>query len=141
MELTEHLNSDLPQLRVAFRELFPMDVRIDMMPDSDTVVLVGFVRTYGFPGDRSDYHDLISLIWAAFLRGHNVASVSLVDIPHPVVDGELYGRYVLFDKQPGASFLSLTNPDYVLIEKVLLASRLAGFVFSMLYRESGGNPD
>jgi len=141
MKLTEHLDSDPPQLRIAFHEHFPLDIRIDMMPDSETFVLVGFVRTYGLPGDRSDYHDLISLIWAAFLRSHNIASVGLLDIPHPVIPGELYGRYVFFDKQPSASFVSLANPDYKLIKQILMASSLAGFVFSGLYRDSGGNPD
>lgn len=141
MIVTEHPDFDPPQLRIAFEEHFPMWIRIDMMPGSETFVLAGVVRTFGFPGARSDYHDLISLIWAAFLRSHNIASVSLLDIPHPVIPGELYGRYVLFDKQPSTSFISLANPDYESIEKILFASSIAGAVFSTLYRESGGNPD
>jgi len=141
MKITEHPDIDPPQLRIAFDEHFPMWVRIDMMPDSDNFVLVGVIRTFGFPGDRSDYHDLISLIWAAFLRSHNIASVSLLDIPHPAIPGELYGRYVFFDKQPSTSFISLANPDYESIEKLLFASCIAGTVFSHFYKESGGNPE
>jgi len=74
-------------------------------------------------GDRTDYHDLISLLWASLLRSWNEVSVRLIDIPPPVIVGELSGRYVLFEKQPGASYISLENPNYELLERLLLAVR------------------
>src|SRR4051794_39600759 len=61
-ELTDfHTN----QLRIEFAPHFPMWIRIDVEENSKAAVLVGAVRTVGLPGDRSDYHDLISLLWAA----------------------------------------------------------------------------
>jgi hypothetical protein len=138
--ISELHNYDQPQLRIEFSRGFPMWVRIDIDSDAKAAVLVGVVRTYFFAGDRSDYHDLISLLWAAELRSWNEASVRLIDIPHPVIPGELWGRYVLFDKQPPASFISLEDPDYELIEKILLLSSLAGHQFSLLYEASLGDP-
>ena len=78
-----------PQLIIEFSPNFPMWVRIDVDSDAGIAVLAGVVRTYGLAGDRSDYHDLISLLWAAELRSYNEASVRLIDIPHPVCPGEL----------------------------------------------------
>jgi hypothetical protein len=132
---------DPPQLRVEFSFNFPMWIRIDVDSAAGTALMVGVVRTYGSPGDRSDYHDLISLLWAAEMRRWNEASVRLIDIPHPVIPGELWGRYVLFEKQPPASYISLESPDYKLIERVLMLSSLAGRHFSLLYQASDGNPD
>ena len=118
-----------------------MWIRIDVDQDAEAAVLVGVVRTVGFPGDRSDYHDLISLLWAAFLRSCSFASVRLLDIPHPVCEGELYGRYLVFEKQPPATYVSLEKPNYEMIERLLVASCLAARIFSLLYQASDGDPD
>lgn len=129
------------QLRIHFACNFPMWIRIDIDSEANAALLVGVVRTYGFPGDRSDYHDLISLLWAAHLRGWNEASVRLIDIPHPAVPGELWGRYVFFEKQPPASYISLEEPNYELIERLLLLSSMVGWQFSLLYRACRGDPE
>jgi len=56
------------------------------------------VRTYDvvFQGDRTDVHVILSLIFASFLRNFetNISS-SLFDIAHPVVDDEVWGRYIV----------------------------------------------
>jgi hypothetical protein len=123
-----------PQLVIDFCCNFPMWFRIDVDTEANAALLVGVVRTFGLVGDRTDYHDLISLLWASLSRSLNEASVRLIDIPHPVMVGELWGRYVLFEKQPGASYISLENPNYELLERLLLASSLAARVFSLLYQ-------
>lgn len=139
--VTEFDNAKLyPQrIQIGFAPHFPMWVSIDVDSEAGTGVLVGMVRTYGLPGDRSDYHDLLSLIWAAMLRSLNFASVRLVDIPHPVIEGELYGRYVLFERQPPATYISLANPDYEIIKRVLHASASAAHFFSRLFGMLGGD--
>ena len=140
-ELSEVHHFDPPQLRIAFSPNFPMWISIDVDSASKSALLVGVVRTNGLAGDRTDYHDLISLLWAAQFRSWNEASVRLIDIPHPAVPGELWGRYVFFEKQPPVSHISLECPDYELIERVLMLSSLAGHTFSTLYQASWGNPD
>lgn len=56
------------------------------------------VRTYDviYQGDRTDVHVILSLIFASFLRNFetNISS-SLFDIAHPVVDNEVWGRYIV----------------------------------------------
>jgi hypothetical protein len=56
------------------------------------------VRTYDvvFQGDKTDVHVILSLIFASFLRNFetNISS-SLFDIAHPVVDDEVWGRYIV----------------------------------------------
>src|SRR5688572_30071759 len=54
---------------------FPMWLRLYL--EGDTASIVGVVRTVGLDGDRSDYHDVISIIWAAVLRSSGCASVRL----------------------------------------------------------------
>jgi hypothetical protein len=127
------------RIQIEFSPHFPMWVDIDVDEQVGTAVLVGVVRTTGLLGDRSDYHDLLSLVWAAVLRSMNLASVRLVDIPHPAVEGELYGRYVLFDRQPPATYISLQEPNYDLIADVLVASQRAAFFFSLLFGALGGD--
>lgn len=56
------------------------------------------LRTYDvfFQGDRTDVHEILSLIFVSFLRNFktNISS-SLFDIAHPVVDDEVCGRYIV----------------------------------------------
>lgn len=61
------------------------------------------IRTYDvvFQGDRADVHVILSLIFASFLRNFetNISS-SLFDIAHPVVDDEVWGRYIVSEQDP-----------------------------------------
>ena len=111
----EYENS--PQLRIHFWPHSPMWIRIDIDAETNSGLLLGVVRVYEVPHERTDYNELISLIWAAHLRHTNTASVRLLDIQHPVIANQLLGRYILFEKQPPASYISLDHPDYNLIEK------------------------
>ena len=141
LTLTELADYHPNQLRVEFSPHFPMWIRIDVEESTEEAVLVGVVRTFGFPGDRSDYHELISLLWAAFLRAAGFASVRILDIPHPVCEGELYGRYLVFEKQPGATFVSLREPNFALLSELLIACRKAAQLFSLVYEASDGDPE
>src|SRR4051812_1964386 len=80
-----------------FSDSFPMWIVVEFHEEDDCAFLYGVVRTSGLPGDRSDYHDLISSLWAICIRMLNVASVRMVDIPHPVAKWEMHGRFILFD--------------------------------------------
>jgi len=112
---------------------------IEFAREAQSAVLTGMVRTLGLPGDRSDYHDLISLVWAACLRAADLASVRLIDIPHPFCEGELYGRYVVFDSQPAASYVTLLAPDYERLRLIMLVSACAARIFSALFVALGGD--
>jgi hypothetical protein len=64
--------------------------------------LWGAVRTSGwqFDGDRSDIHDVFSLVWAALLRAFGLSSPWLIDEPHVVVPGELGARHLVLQQCP-----------------------------------------
>jgi len=56
------------------------------------------VRTYDviYDGDRSDVHVIMSLMFTFFLRKFtSKVSCSLFDIAHPMVDDEIWGRYII----------------------------------------------
>ncbi|KOY84525.1 hypothetical protein AD998_20230 [bacterium 336/3] len=60
-------------------------------------------RTYDivYHGDRTDIHVIMSLMFASFLREFNTEiSCSLFDIPHPVVEDEIWGRYIMPEQTP-----------------------------------------
>ena len=126
------------RIRIEFAEGFPMWIAVDLDPGRDEAHVFGVVRTMGLPGDRSDYHDLISSVWAIGLRTLGVASVRLVDVPHPVVEGELYGRYVLFDLQPAVTYTLVANPDLDTLGRILSASAYCAWFFSAFYRKLRG---
>lgn len=54
------------------------------------------VRTHDivYHGDRSDIHIVISIMLATFLKINTNISCSIFDIPHPVIDDEIWGRYI-----------------------------------------------
>ena len=64
--------------------------------------LWGVVSTTGdqFPGDRTDIHDVFSLIWGAVLRAFGLSSVWLIDESHGFVPGEIGARHLLFQQCP-----------------------------------------
>lgn len=129
---------DSRQIRIYFWEHSPMWVRIDLEPSNNSALLIGVVRTYEVPHERTDYNELISIIWASYLRASNTASVRILDIPHPVLPKELLGRYLVFDKQPAASYITLDAPDIEAIKKILAESLMAAWGYSILYKSSGG---
>lgn len=55
-------------------------------------------RTYDivYHGDRSDVHVIISLMFSSFLRAMDSGiSSSQFDIAHPVIEDEIWGRYIM----------------------------------------------
>ena len=77
-------------------------------------------RTYDvvYSGDRSDVHVILSLMFASFLR-HNGISSSLFDIGHPVIEDEIWGRYIMPEQTP--EFLGLVSDEqiYKAISKII----------------------
>ena len=53
-----------------------------------------------FSGDRTDVHDVLSLIWGGVLRAFGIASVRLLDESHGFVPGELGARYLVIEQSP-----------------------------------------
>lgn len=141
IRLTDQSESDTRKLHLEFAPNFPMRMVIELPHEIDSALFYGVVRTYGLPGDRSDYHDFISSIWAIGLRCVDCASVRLVDIPHPIVEGELYGRYLFFDTQPAIGFISIKTPDLEKVEEILWNSRRCAMLFSDLFLALGGDHD
>lgn len=61
-------------------------------------------RTYDivYHGDRTDAHVVISLMFASCLRSFKSGiSCSLFDIPHPAIEDEIWGRYIMPQQTPG----------------------------------------
>ncbi len=54
------------------------------------------VRTHDivYHGDRSDIHIIISLMFSSFLKVKAKISCSIFDIAHPVIEDEIWGRYI-----------------------------------------------
>ncbi len=67
------------------------------LEEEDTISYYFLVRTYDvvYSGDRSDIHIVLSLMFASFLRLKTKISCSIFDIPHPVIEDEIWGRYII----------------------------------------------
>lgn len=63
-----------------------------------------------YNGDRSDAHMVLSLMFACFLRCYNSGiSCSFFDIPHPVIENEIWGRYIMPEQMP--SFIGFSTKE------------------------------
>jgi hypothetical protein len=70
---------------------------------ADECFLYGTVRTtsWQFDRDRTDLHDVFSLVWAAVLRAFGLASPWLIDEPNGFgAPGELSARYLVLTQCP-----------------------------------------
>ena len=83
-------------------EPFHLRKELYRLDDEKRTLLWGVVRTFGaeFDGDRTDVHDVLSLIWGGVLRAFGLSSVRLVDEPHGFVRGEIGARHLLFEQCP-----------------------------------------
>lgn len=52
-------------------------------------------RSWHVSNDRTDVNDIISIIIAMFLRVVSNSSFRIIDIEHPVIEDELYGRELI----------------------------------------------
>ncbi len=68
------------------------------------------VRTYDilYNGDRTDAHVILSLMFSSFLKVINPGmSCGLYDIPHPMIEDEIWGRYIVPEQAP--SYLTASS--------------------------------
>ncbi len=70
--------------------------------DEEKHFLWGRVSTSGaqFDGDRTDVHDVLSLIWGAVLRAYGLSSAWLIDESHGIVPGEMGARHLVLQQCP-----------------------------------------
>jgi len=95
------------------------------------------VRTYDvvYNGDRSDIHVVISLMFSSFLRVINdPISCSLFDIPHPVIEDEIWGRYIIPEQLQSLTRLSTINERN---EKIIDLIRIMVFWRDMFWNYVG----
>jgi len=85
---------------------FPFGFSVDMVSDdTKDAELFLTIRTssWDFDGERTDIHDVLSLLWATNLRVRELASTRLLTVLNPVTDceSEIYARHLLL-AQPGS---------------------------------------
>lgn len=130
-----------PRLKLDFWPNAPLWLFVELDIEAGSAMFYGVIRAYGLVGDRSDYHEVISALWGVGLRTAGFASVRLIDIEHPVIVGEIWGRYLICDAQPSLITTPLAQPDWDRIGKFLLGSRASAILFNDLYVALGGDPD
>ncbi|KQZ59124.1 hypothetical protein ASD53_05970 [Lysobacter sp. Root559] len=91
---------------------FPFAFNFDMVSDDTKdaeLYLAVRTRSRDFQGERTDLHDVLSLLWAVILRVREVASTRLLTVLNPATgcESEIYARYLL-PAQPGS--LAADNP-------------------------------
>ena len=65
-------------------------------------------RSWHASGDRTDLNDITSVIIGIYLRFLSKTSFKFIDIEHPVIDEELYGREII-PTQPMDCIIDFTN--------------------------------
>lgn len=118
---------------------YPFNIVVDMVSDAtEDAELYLTVRTssFDFDGERTDIHDVLSLLWAATLRVREIASARLVTVLNPVtrLDSEIYARYLLL-AQPGALRAGLP-----LKPRAEALSRESAYMHTLINTVFGGRP-
>ena len=102
---------------------------------SNTLFAYLYVRTtsWQIDGERTDWHDVLTVLLTLFLRWGMKVSCSLWDQSNewglPV---ELYGRYVTFD-QPSSSTFHLTAEGFAELDRLLSKVRLFEFLIPSFF--------
>ncbi len=89
-------------------------------------------RTFdiNYHGDRSDAHVILSLMFSSFLRMHSHAvSSSLFDIGHPVIEDEIWGRYIVPVQESRTSGISTWGHLKVAVSEIIKVMALWREVF------------
>lgn len=114
------------RISIFFSSDFPLWLNIDVDEKEEAAFLYVTGRAYGALGDKSDYHDLMSSVFAISFRLSNTSSARTLPIElSDILPGEIYAFYILFDRQPPSTFIDLRQPDFNSIEQILTASYLA----------------
>ena len=84
----------------------PFNLHVEpLTPDLETSLLYLLLRTtsWEWDGERTDIHDVFSLLWAASLRVREIASVQVVTVLNEFsgIPSEICARYLVLE-QPGA---------------------------------------
>lgn len=87
-------NSDENSFRIFTGEIDGLTLFLNIKEEKLSYYFL--VRTHDivYHGDRSDIHIIISLMFSSFLKVKTKISSSIFDIPHPVLDDEIWGRYI-----------------------------------------------
>lgn len=104
---------------------------------------IGFyysIRTssWVFNGERSDLHDVISILFAVILKGNEIGlSSTLVDVDTILdIEGEIYSRYII----PQNSIKTLEEIENLLPSLVVLESFFADFFYRMFGKNLENQP-
>jgi hypothetical protein len=110
----------------------PAAIVVDIFHEENMSNIWGYVRTtsWDFEGERTDLHEAISIILAAFFRTLPCISCSLWVVPHPAIDikSEIYARDMLF-AQPDHVANTFDDSYFKQIEKILYTIRIFGYKF------------
>lgn len=102
----------------------PMSLRFTLNKSEDEITLNGNVRATGLVGDKTDVHDLLSSLWALYLRLNAGISVRLIStILDDILPDEIYARHLIFT-QP--ALLTVKKTDLETVKNIFVATISAG---------------
>jgi hypothetical protein len=138
LELNDRIQSD-HRVAIYFTPSFPVWLILEIEPLEENAFLYIHGRAHGIVGDKSDYYDLLSSIFAICFRQSDSSSAYTIKEGH-VVSGlkhEIYAFTTLFHKQPPLTFINLSQPDYKAVETVVVESYWAARIVSAVWGASG----
>jgi hypothetical protein len=119
------------------RQGFPISISCDRVGDTNAFVSL-YIRTtsWEFDGERTDIHDIISVLVCCFLRAFSDGiSCRIWDMENPAVPvpkTELYARYVTLE-QPSNSLFSVDAKGYKALSNILGTISLFGMLLPRMF--------
>jgi hypothetical protein len=127
----------------------PLSMHLELLDEKIAGVFIYFyVRTtsWDLPGERTDAHELISVLLAAFLRIELGFSCTLIDISNPAVEvpeTEIYARYIVPTQPHNATYTldeAGINALRSILDTVLYFKTLLPHLFDWSVEEREGQP-
>lgn len=96
-------NSDENFYRIFTGEIDGLTLFLNIEDDKLSFYFLVRTNDIVYHGDRSDIHIIISLMFSSFLKVKAKISCSIFDIAHPVIDDEIWGRYIYPEQYENSS--------------------------------------
>jgi len=106
------------------------DCQVDVETDRLDLYFYHRTTSWNFDGERSDLHDVISVIFCVFLKVNFDISCSIHDVPHPAIEteAEIYARYII-PQQIESDYFSFDTKSIEKISALIIGISIFEFFF------------
>lgn len=94
-DVHRHEDAETTSIYCSLAPQSPMSLRVRLVKRDEQILISGTVRATGLSGDKTDIHDVLSTLWAVYLRLNFGVSVTLQSVVmEDILPDEIYSRNI-----------------------------------------------